>query len=63
MVGDMAQYMVQNNLSPEDVQKRADELSLPQSVVEMMCGYIGYPPGGFPEPLRSDVSQRSQMKE
>jgi len=55
VVGDMAQYMVQNNLSPEDVQKRADELSLPQSVVEMMCGYIGYPPGGFPEPLRSDI--------
>ena len=56
VVGDMAQFMVQNNLSAEDVEKKADELSFPQSVVDMMKGLIGYPPGGFPEPLRTKVS-------
>lgn len=55
VVGDMAQFMVQNNLTVEDVEERADELSLPQSVIEMMQGAIGHPPGGFPEPLRSKI--------
>ena len=51
----MAQFMVQNNLSAEDVKEKAEELSFPKSVVDMMRGLIGYPPGGFPEPLRSKV--------
>ena len=51
----MAQFMVQNNLSAKDVEERADELSFPISVINMMRGLIGYPPGGFPEPLRSKV--------
>lgn len=55
VVGDMAQYMVQNNLTREDVEAQAGELSLPGSVIEMMQGYLGYPPGGFPEPLRSNI--------
>ena len=63
VVGDMAQFMVQNNLTPKDVEERADELSLPQSVIEMMCGHLGHPEGGFPEPLRSKVScWRAQIK-
>jgi len=52
----MAQFMVQNNLTAKDVEERADELSFPQSVIDMMRGLIGYPPGGFPEPLRSQVT-------
>ena len=52
----MAQFMVQNNLTPEDVHDKAEELSFPSSVVDMMKGSLGYPPGGFPEPLRSKVS-------
>lgn len=55
VVGDMAQFMVQNNLTRADVEERADELSLPQSVIDMMRGHIGHPPGGFPEPLRSKI--------
>nr|CAB3264684.1 pyruvate carboxylase, mitochondrial [Phallusia mammillata] len=55
VVGDMAQFMVQNNLSAQDVEDRAEELSFPQSVIDMMRGVIGYPPGGFPEPLRSKI--------
>ena len=55
VVGDLAQFMVQNQLSKEDVEQRAEELSFPSSVVEFMQGYIGVPYGGFPEPLRSKV--------
>ena len=55
MVGDLAQFMVQNGLSREEAEARADELSFPLSVVEFLQGYIGTPPGGFPEPFRSKV--------
>lgn len=55
IVGDLAQFMVQNKLTPQDVFDKADELSFPQSVIEYMSGAIGTPPGGFPEPLRSKI--------
>ncbi|XP_063175279.1 LOW QUALITY PROTEIN: pyruvate carboxylase, mitochondrial [Chroicocephalus ridibundus] len=55
VVGDLAQFMVQNGLSREEVEARADELSFPLSVVEFLQGHIGIPPGGFPEPFRSRV--------
>lgn len=57
IVGDLAQFMVQNNLTREDVEAQADELSFPQSVVEFLQGYIGIPYGGFPEPFRSKVGR------
>jgi len=56
VVGDLAQFMVQNKLTREMVEDRAEELSFPQSVLEFMQGFIGEPPGGFPEPFRSKVS-------
>eukprot|EP00752_Nemacystus_decipiens_P003621 g3338.t1 len=55
VVGDLAQFMVQNNLTEEDVIERGDSLSFPGSVVEYFQGYLGIPPYGFPEPLRSKV--------
>lgn len=55
MVGDLAQFMVQNNLSAEDVSERAEDLSFPKSVIEFMQGYLGEPYGGYPEPLRSKI--------
>lgn len=56
IVGDLAQFMVQNNLKREDVEAQADELSFPLSVVGFLQGSIGIPHGGFPEPFRSKVS-------
>ncbi|KTG33984.1 hypothetical protein cypCar_00042354, partial [Cyprinus carpio] len=53
IVGDLAQFMVQNSLSRAEVEERADELSFPLSVVEFLQGHIGIPHGGFPEPFRS----------
>ncbi|XP_011873206.1 PREDICTED: pyruvate carboxylase, mitochondrial isoform X1 [Vollenhovia emeryi] len=55
VVGDLAQFMVQNKLTADDVLQRAEELSFPKSVVEFLQGAIGEPHGGFPEPLRSKV--------
>ena len=56
IVGDLAQFMTQNNLSEADVLHRAEELDFPTSVIEFFEGQIGQPYGGFPEPLRTKVS-------
>ncbi|KAK4248183.1 hypothetical protein C7999DRAFT_31377 [Corynascus novoguineensis] len=55
VVGDLAQFMVSNKLSPEDVKARAAELDFPGSVLEFFEGLMGQPYGGFPEPLRSNA--------
>ncbi|XP_064543526.1 pyruvate carboxylase, mitochondrial isoform X1 [Drosophila montana] len=55
VVGDLAQFMVQNNLTGAQVVEKAEELSFPKSVIEYLQGYIGIPYGGFPEPFRSRV--------
>ncbi|XP_055908879.1 pyruvate carboxylase, mitochondrial isoform X2 [Eupeodes corollae] len=55
VVGDLAQFMVQNKLNAEQLLDKAEELSFPKSVVEFLQGAIGTPYGGFPEPLRSRV--------
>lgn len=55
VVGDLAQFMVSNKLSPDDVKARAKELDFPGSVLEFFEGLMGQPYGGFPEPLRSDA--------
>jgi len=53
--GDLAQFMVANGLSKDDVVEQADTLSFPNSVVEYFQGHLGIPPHGFPEPLRTKV--------
>lgn len=55
VVGDLAQFMVQNKLTPEEVVEKAGELSFPSSVVEYLQGFLGIPYGGFPEPFRTNV--------
>uniref|UniRef100_A0A1A9UHC7 Pyruvate carboxylase n=2 Tax=Glossina TaxID=44049 RepID=A0A1A9UHC7_GLOAU len=55
VVGDLAQFMVQNKLTADQVLEKAEELSFPKSVVEFLQGSIGTPHGGFPEPFRSRV--------
>ena len=54
-VGDMALFMVQNDLSPEDVLARGNELAFPESFVNLMKGMMGRPDGGFPEALQRAV--------
>jgi len=54
-VGDLAQFMVNNKLTPQQVIDRAEELNFPSSTVEYFRGLLGHPYGGFPEPLRTRV--------
>jgi pyruvate carboxylase len=55
VVGDLAQFMVQNKLTAESVVEKAGELALPKSVIEFFEGLMGQPYGGFPEPFRTRV--------
>ncbi|KAK1810146.1 pyruvate carboxylase [Friedmanniomyces endolithicus] len=53
VVGDLAQFMVSNNLTYQDTIDKADQLDFPSSVLEFFEGLMGQPYGGFPEPLRT----------
>jgi pyruvate carboxylase len=53
VVGDLAQFMVSNKLSYDDVNAKAGELDFPGSVLEFFEGLMGQPYKGFPEPLRT----------
>jgi len=55
VVGDLAQFLVAQNLDEQSVLDQAETLAFPESVVQYLRGEIGIPPGGFPEPLRSKV--------
>jgi len=55
VTGDLAQFIVANNLTEQEVIDRAETLSFPKSVIEYFQGLLGIPPFGFPEPLRSRV--------
>ena len=52
VVGDMAMFLVKNNLQPEDVFTSAEELAFPESVVGMFKGMLGQPYQGWPEKLQ-----------
>lgn len=52
VVGDMALFMVQNNLTEETLFERGESLDFPDSVIELFEGYLGQPHGGFPEKLQ-----------
>jgi pyruvate carboxylase len=54
VVGDMALFLLANELKPADLLKLDEhhDLSLPNSVVEMFSGALGVPPGGWPKKLQ-----------
>ena len=51
VVGDMALMMVAQNLSRDDVENPKTDVAFPESVVDMLRGNLGQPPGGFPKHL------------
>ncbi len=55
VVGDMALFMTTRGLSVEDILKRGESLSFPQSVKSFFRGELGQPPGGFPEEIQKIV--------
>ncbi len=52
VVGDMALFMVQNDLTEKDVIEKGEKIDFPDSVIELFEGYLGQPHGGFPEELQ-----------
>lgn len=67
VVGDMTLFMVQNDLTQEDIMTRGRELDYPQSVVEFFQGRLGIPYQGFPVELqdiilKGDKSWQEQAK-
>jgi len=61
VVGDLAQFMVSQKLTPEQVVEQAETLAFPDSVVQYFRGEIGQPPGGFPEPITSRIRKGRPM--
>jgi pyruvate carboxylase len=55
MVGDLAIFMVQNGLTPENICEKGKGLSYPDSVVSYFKGMMGQPAWGFPEELQKIV--------
>ena len=55
MVGDFSIFMVQNNLTPENIVERGKHLAFPDSVVSYFSGMMGQPQGGFPKDIQKIV--------
>ncbi|MBI5067128.1 MAG: pyruvate carboxylase [Deltaproteobacteria bacterium] len=55
VVGDMAMFLVKNDLQPEDVFQKGRDLAFPESVVGMLKGNLGQPHGGWPRELQEVV--------
>ena len=60
VVGDMALFMLANNLSPAEVIDPKREVAFPESVVEFFEGKLGQPPGGFPPELQARILRGRQ---
>ncbi|MFO0936474.1 MAG: pyruvate carboxylase [Gemmataceae bacterium] len=55
VVGDLALFMLANNLTTADVQDAKKEVAFPESVIEFFEGKLGQPPGGFPPALQQRI--------
>jgi pyruvate carboxylase len=57
VVGDLALFMVANDLTPADVEDPTRDVAFPESVVSLFKGELGRPPEGFPEALSNKILQ------
>ncbi len=55
VVGDMALMMVSQNMTRAQVEDPNTDVAFPDSVVDMMRGNLGQPPGGFPDTIIQKV--------
>jgi pyruvate carboxylase len=65
VVGDMAMFLVANEMQPDDILKLdvKHSLALPNSVVEMFAGSLGTPPGGWPKKLQRIILRGEKPQE
>lgn len=54
-VGDMAIFMIQNDLTPDNIVEKGKDMAFPDSVVAYFQGMMGQPKDGFPEGLQNIV--------
>jgi len=62
VVGDMALMMVSQGLTRAQVEDPKTDVSFPDSVVEMMRGDLGQPPGGWPTAIQKKVLKGEKPK-
>ena len=55
VVGDLAIFMVQNDLTPENIVEKGKTMDFPDSSVSYFEGMMGQPEGGFPKDLQATV--------
>jgi pyruvate carboxylase len=55
VVGDMALFLVSNNLTTQDVLTKGASVDFPESVRELFRGDIGQPEGGWPKKLQKVI--------
>ena len=55
VVGDMALMMVAQGLSRAEVENPETDVTFPDSVLDMMRGSLGQPPGGWPEAIQAKI--------
>jgi pyruvate carboxylase len=62
VVGDLALFMVTNDLSASDLANPRGPLNFPRSVVEMMQGMLGEPEGGWPKRFQEIVLKSARVE-
>ena len=55
MVGDLAIFMTQNDLTPENIEEKGKDLAFPDSSITYFSGMMGQPQWGFPKDLQEVV--------
>ena len=60
VVGDLAIFMVQNDLTPENIVEKGKNIDFPDSSVSYFSGMIGQPEGGFPKDLQKTVLKEKE---
>lgn len=55
VVGDMAQFLVSNHLTVEDVRTKGNEISFPESVKQLFRGELGFPDDGLPKDIQEII--------
>ncbi len=63
VVGDMALFMVANDMDEDDVTDPSREVAFPESVISLFKGELGYPPDGFPVELQRKIIKDAKALE
>jgi pyruvate carboxylase len=57
VVGDLALHLVAVDADPLQFEKTPERYDIPESVIGFLKGDLGVPPGGWPEPFRTNALQ------